>query len=227
MDTVFAAKHFFNVDLPVLSSLLKQRFREASRRLHPDVGGDEEQFKRMKAAYEGILKSGLTVESQDQTERLVDGTPLSQLGLGLGPNTNGRDCEDCGAKGYRKHQDMKFVNCKTCLGVGVLQPCRACSTTGRFTLRNGNKVSCRRCNAKGFIIRSDLRRPFMGWTPWDIQFTGLSICPHCLGSGTAGEQTGKVLYYRCGGCNGTGEIKIYNPVILKGAMTQAQRKRQK
>lgn len=135
------------------------------------MGGDEQAFKDMKACYDAIQESRLVVDSKDtsKTEVLqtVEGIPLSDLGLGLGPNTNGKDCEQCAGRGYRSWEDEQRRPHWSCYGVG-----------------------CSACRYRGWFV---------------------------------GER--KLKYRKCEACNGKGEIKIYNPVILKGAMTQAQRKR--
>lgn len=181
MDLQQGARKYFNVELPVLSAVLKSAFRSASRRFHPDMGGTDEQFKEMKRVYDAIQDAGLLVQSsKDMNQagarllRTVDGTLLSDLGLGLGPTTNGRDCDTCSGFGYRSWTEpiRRMVQCNRCAGRG----CWKCWNTGREEK-------------------------------------------------TVGQST--IKYARCGTCNGTGEIKIYNPVILKGSIPQSQRKRGK
>jgi DnaJ-class molecular chaperone len=175
MNLDFLAAKYFGVDLPVFSTVLKSKFRELSRKLHPDVGGNETAFKDMKAAYDAIQKAGMVIQgdiasSADADKKILrtsDGTPLTELGLGLGPNTNGKDCMECAGRGYRAWEDRNRRIHHQCYGIG----CRACKYRGYF------------------------------------------------------EAEAVMKYRKCEACEGKGEIKIYNPVILKGAMSQAQRKR--
>lgn len=186
-DIEILARRYFKVELPVLSSVLKSAFRQAAKKFHTDTGGDKEEFIRMKSVYDSIQQAGLAVESDSnlpagswKTLRTVDGTPLTELGLGLGPTVNGRECDRCDAKGYTSYVDRQRVTCQSCGGFG----------------------NSRR---HWFYHRCDI----------------------CRGRGTVERGPAITRYHKCGACEGKGEIKIYNPVILKGAMSQAQRKRQK
>jgi hypothetical protein len=174
-DIEVLAHKYFQVQLPVMSIVLKSAFRRAAKELHTDTGGDKQAFIEMKATYDRIQEMGLVMETDASVPkgawkllRTQDGTPLNELGLGLGPTTNGKDCVECGGKGYRTFHHQSYVTCKCGWG------CAKCSFRGRYPV---------------------------------------------------GDPSPR--YMTCGGCNGAGEIKIYNPVILKGAMSQAQRKRQK
>ncbi len=221
MDLHEQAMRYLGVTLPVVDTILKSAFRRASRELHPDRGGDEEKFKQMKRAYEDILKAGLTITSDvNQPEgvlRTVEGIPLTELGLGLGPTTNGQDCTVCDGRGYRQfNPDIYGSTCGACRGNGILKPCLDCKGTGLFTLRYGKQVQCRRCKGHGGFV--------MEWL-----FYGRSVnCKGCNGTGRTIR--GKAVQYaKCSTCDGKGEIKIYNPVLLKGGivthMSQSERKR--
>lgn len=179
------AYKYFNVELPVISSVLKSAFRAASKRLHTDVGGSHDEFIRMKATYDAIQKMGLVVNTEDAPktngsplEIYADGTPLTELGLGLGPTVNGKPCDGCSGRGYNPYTHQTMVRC-----------------------------NCAR-------IRFDFPRRWLG-------------CAKCHYRGEYPVGQPQTRYARCGVCNGAGEIKIYNPVILKGAMTQTQRKKQR
>ena len=181
MDVHVQAHKFFGVQLPVLSTVLKSAFRAASKRLHTDVGGSHDEFVAMKATYDAIQKMGLVVQTDgiqspngSPLEIYADGTPLTELGLGLGPTINGKPCDACGGRGYNPYSHQMMMQC-----------------------------SCSRGN-------------FRYWQHG---------CPKCRFRGEYPIGKPQTRYARCGVCEGTGEIKIYNPVILKGAMTQAQRKK--
>lgn len=179
------ARKYFHVELPVLSSVLKSAFRAAAKQLHTDTGGDKNAFISMKETYDKIQEMGLVVQTDADLPAAswkvlctVGGTPLSDLGLGLGPTVNGRDCETCLGKGYTAFTQRQRVTCPRCFGGGD------------------------------------------GWGSHPF-------CAVCRGRGTVEVGPAVTRYHQCGVCEGTGEIKIYNPVILKGAMSQAQRKGRK
>jgi DnaJ-class molecular chaperone len=232
MNLETEVQHYFHIQLPTTESVLKSAFRRASRELHPDLGGDAEQFKQMKSIYDAVLKASLVMADDgatiiDSILRIVDGTPLTDLGLGLGANTNGRDCEQCYRRGWHKHEERKSASCKVCDGVGITFFCFACQGSGKFKLRSGRIVECRGCRGAGVRTPNPdvYVRPWFGWT---IPPRNARICNNCLGTGKSfTQEVHKTWYSRCGNCNGTGEIKIYNPVILKAAMSQAERKRRK
>jgi DnaJ-class molecular chaperone len=225
MNLEIQAQRYFNIQLPITESILKSAFRRASRELHPDTGGDHERFVEMKRTYDAILKANLVLADDgativDSILRTVDGTPLTDLGLGLGPNTNGRDCETCDHRGWHKHEERKSADCKVCDGSGVTYFCFACRGSGKFTLRSDRQVECRDCRGNG--VRA-AHRPVWGWVSIP---RNARACKNCLGTGKSfTQEVHRTWYSRCGSCNGAGEIKIYNPVILKGTMSQAQRKR--
>lgn len=45
---------------------IKNRFKELAKQLHPDCGGDAEQFKAMKAEYDEIIKTGVNFTADDK-----------------------------------------------------------------------------------------------------------------------------------------------------------------
>ena len=210
-----ARKHFGLV-LPVEFIILKKAYRDTSRKLHPDVeGGNEELFKEMYSAYEylaslqrcpGVFTTDADGESSAPTTT-VEGIPLSELGLGLGPTTNGRDCESCNHNGYTTGHGYHYVICQECDERGMMPrkfPCHACDGSGKFTQRRSERVvDCKRCNGTGQYKHQFLTVP----------------CSYCYGSKTIRvEKTDSIYYNRCWKCNGTGEIMIFNPVLPKGAL---------
>jgi len=213
---VDAARLFFGVELPVSSTVLKKAYRRQVLRLHPDAGGDERDFKEMQKAYEELTSSGhvsdvFADEIEYRGESVThDGIPLSKLGLGLGPTTNGSDCPECQHRGYVEWEYLHTQVCDECRGSGRAPrsvPCRACKGTGKFQqARSKRIVDCRRCNGTGrFVFRYDPRRP--------------SDCRSCGGAGVryVKDKTRKV-YARCRNCDGTGEIPMWNPVLPKGML---------
>ena len=98
----------------------------------------------------------------------VDGTPLSELGLGLGPTTNGKDCPNpkCGGRGYETHHGPAWKVCpvETCFrGLvtykhwdtveHITRYCFVCDGLGQVRA-SGNVyyVKCRQCDGTGEVI---------------------------------------------------------------------------
>lgn len=211
-NLAYLAKQHFGIDLPCQPEDLKSCYRQACRKLHPDVGGNEDAFKEMQQAYETLVSfqgkgHNVFTNGDDEILKTVDGFLLSELGQGLGPTTNGKDCPDCEHKGYQKKAGRSWIFCDKCDMYGFASEegiCRACSGSGKFTqARSKRVVTCLRCNGTG---------------KWVNPFRKM-LCPYCHGSKTIwdGDET-KVYYVKCSACNGTGEIPIWNPVIPKGAL---------
>lgn len=212
------AQEVFCLELPLGLEELKKAYRKASKKLHPDVeGGDEEAFKAMRSAYDfiaglygnmpGIFRQKSEESGSSFTTVTKEGIPLSELGLGLGPTTNGRDCDICGHNGYTTHHGKHYVVCQACNEQGMVPKkfcCRACNGSGKFTQQRTQRVvNCRKCNGTGIFTHPFSSNP----------------CPVCFGTKTLwSEDTRRVFYNRCWKCEGTGEIKIFNPMLPKGAL---------
>jgi DnaJ family protein A protein 2 len=220
-ELISLARIHFDVELPTSSVELKKAYRRACIKLHPDVGGDEIEFKEMQKAYDRITDMGSIYavfseekEYAEDEQKTTNGVLLKDLGLGLGPNVNGKDCPTCGHKGYIEHYDHTgYYPCSRCYGTGAVYrqhpTCRACKGTGKFKqARSGRVVECRVCKGSGV------------WNPRREASTqrGWSICAVCGGTGMR-KSTEKAHYSVCYTCSGTGEIPCWNPVILKGALT--------
>lgn len=218
----------FDFDAPVSFEDVKKKFRQESKRLHPDSGSpdcSEEAYKDLSGAFDGLkqlyqLGSRLfdadpmeeVVEGEAKPPKLpretVDGTPLSELGLGLGPTTNGIECARCEAHGYTIVKEHGRSKCTNCNGSGK-QPrefaCRPCRGTGKFTqLRSQRVVDCRVCQGK-----SKFKHPFL--KEW---------CKVCGGLGRASNDRVTHIYaMKCYECRGMGETEVLNPVLPKGRLT--------
>lgn len=206
------AKDLFGLELPLTEDILKTAFRRAAKKCHSDTGGKDEDFIQLKNAYDfltsdkaiaaGVFSNGFAAKVTETTE----GIPLSELGLGLGPTTNGRDCEKCDHKGYVQRFGFAWQICKHCDDSGTVPQqewCMACESSGKFKQRSGRIVDCYKCKGTG-IFTHPYRRMF---------------CPRCRGTKKVQETDKQKTYYeRCSKCNGTGEIEIFNPVIPKGRL---------
>ena len=178
----------FGLSAPVAFDDVKKVYRKKSKLLHPDAGGTEDEFKLFSGAFDTLKQLYQTgsrlfdaepvgelgkLEQPSMPRVTVDGTPLCDLGLGLGPTTNGTDCKHCERRGYTVVEEKGKVSCPTCDGMGLyLHP-----VYGR---RN---------------------------------------CCTCDGHGRVYYKHAKLYVLMCGTCHGTGEIKIYNPVLPKGRLT--------
>ena len=219
------AREHFNLSLPFTSDELKTAFRRKAKELHTDTSGDEstkEKFIAMKNAYDFLVKlEGMefVYGTRGQSNGSVrfetsDGTPLYELGLGLGPMRNGRDCERCDHKGYTEVNDhFSYLDNEYCwkcdtrgcvLSSAVCHPCRG---TGKFQqLRGRIVVTCRVCDGSG--IKSNVYQ----------------ICPDCHGSKRINKPQRK-RFVKCYECKGTGEIELFNSVLPKGRMVDNKKVR--
>lgn len=218
----------FDLDAPVAFEDVKKKYRQESKKLHPDAGGSEEAFKALGNSFDELKKlyqmdSPLfdaepfdnVAEGEPKPPSMprttVDGTPLSGLGLGLGPTTNGRDCPDCEHRGYTITKEHGRGRCEKCAGKRW-QPreydCRACWGTGKFTQRKSQRVvDCRVCEGKG-----KFQHPFQQ-----------EVCTACDGTGkTATDRVVNIYAVKCYTCKGTGETPVWNPVIPKGRIGLAR-----
>jgi len=216
----------FGVNAPVAFTDVKKLYRRKSKQLHPDVeGGCEESFKALSGAFDALKElyqigsrlfdanpaqdaaSGTSAAAVMPRET-ADGTPLSELGLGLGPTTNGKECAECDSCGYKVTKEHGTALCNGCEGSGIVPKhfiCRSCSGTGRFTQRRSRReVDCLTCQGTGRFKHPEL-------TDW---------CRKCAGTGR-GESDVVVRYYviKCHACKGAGETEVWNPVIPKGRLT--------
>jgi DnaJ-class molecular chaperone len=203
------AETYFHLSLPVSSISLKKAYRKAALKLHPDAGGNDTEFKEMQAAYERLTKSeNLSTVFSNETEyngetvaATVDGIPL----LGLGPTTNGSDCPRCSHKGYVEYKPLNTVKCDCDYGMTYRSaPCKHCRGTGTVKLAIGLKVvDCERCKGTGrFFFRG---------------INNLIDCPKCEGIGWRSGETSSRKYRKCYECEGTGELPMMNPVLMKCA----------
>jgi hypothetical protein len=215
----------FDFEAPVAFEDVKKKYRRECRLLHPDVeGGSESAFKAFGGAFDNLkqlYQNGSPlfdaepleeiVEGEPQLPKMprvtVDGTPLSELGLGLGPTTNGRECLHCEQRGYTITKEHAKGRCQKCSGSGRHPreyPCRPCRGSGKFTQRrSGRVVDCLGCNGAG-----KFRHPFQK-----------EYCAVCHGSGKAPtDRVANIYAMKCHDCNGTGETEVWNPVLPKGRL---------
>jgi len=213
MDAIeeLVSRHF-HIEPPFSSTDLKRAYKKRCLELHPDIGGSTRDFMEMQKAYSAIMEHAGSL-FQDEEEFLkvkvtLDGTPLSELGLGLGP-ANGCDCPKCDHRGYIALKQQAFTTCPHCID-GLTNKrtfdCKYCNGTGKFTQRrSGRVVDCKACNGSGEFVKTYPRARF---------------CEKCGGSAVT-KDTNKppdITYHRCWECKGTGELPMWNPVLPKSVM---------
>ena len=159
---------------------IKKTFRSKSKELHPDRGGNEEEFKKINEAYSVIGDEQKRAQYDNQRNNPFGGG----FGDGFGENPFDIFSSMFGQKTQRKAPDRimdvrigavdsflgkqvqinftRKINCDTCKGKGgERQTCQTCSGTGRITQRVGNaffqniiQTQCNSCGGNGFTFKS-------------------------------------------------------------------------
>ena len=222
-DATEKAETHFGLTPPFTPDVLKAAYKRRCKELHPDAGGTNAAFQEMHEAYHSLVRlqrdaGGIFSESGENGTANVaekngfpyftsDGTPLTELGLGLGPMKNGVGCAECAGRGYYPKQcahytQMDCEHCNVFGGIPKEVPCAACRATGKFTQRHtGRVVDCRKCEGTGVF-----KHPYL-----------LNRCPFCLGARRHIKVTYEGEYYeRCWKCRGTGETEVWAPALPKG-----------
>lgn len=156
-------EEIFGLPYPPNKEDLQTQYRKLVKVLHPDKGGNSQDFIRMKDAYEVLKPIAEKEETAFPIDRIA-GRPLEDLGKGFVPRMpkcldcegrgyflnvrkvyeNWRDCPDCtiyhsGFKGITKK------NCHRCKGQGVIkqvqvlpvnQICGSCDGAGQIYISN-------------------------------------------------------------------------------------------
>jgi len=163
----------FGLTAPITLDQLKSAYRVAARKLHPDLNPNdpyaEEKFKKMDQVYQRLQKDSaiFTVDAfkSIRLDKTVDGVPLVELGLGLGPLKNGKDCSVCQHRGYNTRPRTRTEFCSRCHGtgrIGFLQFCPSC-IRGYVNVQLGHFYeTCYKCFGTGEI---EIHNPVIpkGW----------------------------------------------------------------
>jgi hypothetical protein len=137
---------FFGRPLPMTHDEMKSAYRAACKRLHPDVAEvpmvyAEELFKQMNGFYQSIQNKPWAFSDAIAVAKTTTGELLTELGLGLGPLKNGRDCEGCQHKGYTEHIPEGWVRCTWCdYGWSYTHPCQV-PRNGQWTEAEAARLS--------------------------------------------------------------------------------------
>lgn len=157
MTTRELARQHLGLTLPCTLEALQHAYRAAVKRCHPDVGGTSKQFVELRAAYDQIRRDPMSFDDIGEGSRkTIDGTLLAELGQGLGPTVNGRQCGECSGRGWTTYRDEITRPCPECLKV-AFRPrhftwCRRCYGSG--TVVAGHVIryqKCFRCHGVGEI----------------------------------------------------------------------------
>ena len=157
---------YFNIEFPVEEHVFANCVRLKLSSVHPDKVGDEfrEEFQqlqellKMKDEWSSFIFAG-SVQSKILTT--TDGTPLTELGQGLGTHKNGVPCKECKGKGYLRFHTPEVSICNVCQGLRMVE---RTNSEGRSYIR-----ICYVCNGKG-----------VRWLP-DVPF--YQKCWKCKGKG--------------------------------------------
>lgn len=187
---------------------LRLAYKARVRQVHPDLGGDNDQFIDVQSAYE--ILADQVVHRLKKTAMTIEGYPLTDLGKGLsdanGKPLNGKACQACQGKGYSEYTRTTY--CRSCrpkhsmIGdhLGYEYRCQWCEGSGETTLGDGHQAStsmpCIHCDGVG----------------WHFSYNKRNSCSVCHGSQRipVGHECSI-----CARCGGTGEIEVWNPVLPK------------
>ena len=154
IDLLQQAKQYFDLQPPFSLSDLKKAFRAAAKKTHSDLTQKKTdgEFIKVKECYDALMNiaetDGSTTEASIAFAMTTDGMPLSQLGLGLGPMKNGRDCPRCDHRGYTEDRGIEwrsdfhrstrtlYRRCYECKGTGEIEILNPVIPKGRLFMRS-------------------------------------------------------------------------------------------
>ena len=137
--TTQEAAILLRITLPTSINALKRQFKKCAFQEHPDRSKHPKaaaRFLDVQRAYD-LLKACADIDivevAENDQRNTTSGTPLSELGHGVGPGKNGLTCEVCDGRGYQSTVDLKacpdcrysgwgsdIVYCYTCRGTGEI-----------------------------------------------------------------------------------------------------------
>jgi molecular chaperone DnaJ len=171
------------VDKNATKEEIKKKYRELSKKHHPDKGGDEEVFKKINEAY--------SVLSDDNKKYQYDNPSNYSPFGGFYENYDRQRRE---AKEYKELSVVKTLNItikdlynKSSINFEYNKPniCNTCNGNGYKKV-----IKCGVCNGSGYIKEEHIQ--------YGIHQQFLSTCYNCNGEGHIKED-------KCGDCNGHGQ----------------------
>jgi len=156
------AYKFLNVQAPFTLETLKTAYKSAAMKAHPDKGGDNLTFAKVKSSFDLLSKDCVAIVSVEDeqkkttqhkfhsSDKTVEGHNLTDLGHGkVGPT-----CISCTGKGYTSITSDKVEKC-VCNKVGAsifsMWKCsKGCGGTG--FIKSGKILRhffCRTCEGEG------------------------------------------------------------------------------
>jgi molecular chaperone DnaJ len=182
---------------------IKKAYKQLAKEHHPDVGGDEEKFKKISEAY-AVLKDEEKRQQYDQFGK--DGFNQRYSQEDIFKNFNFGDLGGLGdifsqmfGGGRQRGQDLKYrlsvsfeeaaFGTEKAIKINRANQCTTCNGSGA---QDGGSEECATCNGQGKVKRK-VRSPF-----GVVQ--QVSRCPDCDGRG-------KVIMNPCPDCDGDGIVK--------------------
>ena len=179
------------VDKGATKEEIKKSFRKLSKKYHPDLGGNEEQFKKLNAAY--------NILSDDNKRREYD-NPLDDVFRGFSNFFRGGF--PFGSNNKFNNVPIKGRNVQYTLVISLYESICGCNKKIKYNFKdvcdkcNGvggtDKVECKICNGSGVIVNVSESN--------GVKMVNKTICRACGGSGF-------VVSNVCEKCNGNGVIK--------------------
>lgn len=147
----------FGLPFPPVLEELQEQYRKLVKVLHPDKGGDKNEFIHMKDAYE-VLKPIAETTKTGQSIGLIQGIPWQDFGHGYSPPMP--KCTECNGVGYHRNV-LKVLetyhDCPDCAPRGYKGFCARCK--GKRSIKRVNPVRmnliCQTCAGKGQIYVSN------------------------------------------------------------------------
>lgn len=213
------AGRILGVELPTTRNHLKTAYKNRALLCHPDRGGSKEDFQVLEEAFRFLSKQDDAFVMDEKTaleNETIQGDKLSDLGLGLGPTTNGKPCPICKGNGYTEYHPY----------LGEQLPCPHCEQkmqwddilrshilTFRYKCLRCAGKSCKRCKGEGWFEWT-----MVGDSQSLYRKRRLSRCNTCHGQGFL-PGTAHAFYHTCHECKGKGELECWNPVLPKGLLS--------
>lgn len=173
LHSLNAQLEILRLEYPFTKQELDHSYRTRAFESHPDVGGNAEEFKQVKEAYDLLIPfCVLSNGTNGINYKTIEGDLICDLGRGLGPTTNSDDCPECKGKGWYEHTHTTYgesVTCPVCDGSGKVKTVHNYDFWDIRWWRNYRP--CRRCKGSGYL----------GWR--EILHKTLHTCLNCKGTG--------------------------------------------